>query len=175
MLGIASENRGSEFFQHAPRGKIVGVDLNGDAFERDVDVTAYEIPVLRKPRRVAIDEETRVGKLLFSEACVEGQGADTAVHVQVGVLPGRAVARRNRMKLVEVLVQHARHLRHNGGALGKAHLSEARSALGTAIVEHGVEIDALAGYLGDRLSGHGMTERPGPTRSRLPLAGRKTL
>ncbi len=91
--GHAGQERGSQFFQHAPAGEVEGVDVDGHAFERHEQMVAEKGPAARDAFGFTLEQKAFVGQFSAALAGIDEERPDAAVDVEPGVLLRGAVAR----------------------------------------------------------------------------------
>ena len=157
----AGEQRRPELLEHPPDREVEGVDVDGDALERGVDVLADEAAALRQRLHLAVDQDPLVGQLAPALGGEGEERAGAALDVDPAVGAGRAgvVA-----ELVQFLL--ARHDRvgerlEHPGALVEGQAPQRRPADLAGMVEHRREVEAAAAGLGDHLAGDGAAHSAG--------------
>ena len=88
--GDAGEQAGRELLQHAPAGKVEGVDVDGDARQRRQDMLRGERAVARQALGLAFDEERLRRQFAPAARGIGEQHAEAAFDVDGAVGARRA-------------------------------------------------------------------------------------
>ncbi len=171
----AGKEGGCELLEHPPDREVEGVDLDGDAGPRGVDVLADERPAAAELLEVAVGDDRVVRQLAHSLAGEAEHGAEAAVDVDHRVALGRAGAEREVVELVldaglgvgEVLGQSL----EQAGALVEGQGADRGAADGPRVRRHLAEVEPVAGDAGDLLAGGGVQQRPALVARGVPAAG----
>ncbi len=173
--GHSCEQRRRQLLEHPPDGEVERVDVHGRAFQRNTDVLSDEGPALGQCFDAAVDEHPIVGKLAHALAGVDEQGADPAVDVDPGIVPGGAGRIGEAIELLLVLHQHLRQRLQQAGAVVKRELAQCRSADRARVLQHPREVEAIGRRAEDHLAGRRVAQVREIACPALPSSGREAL
>lgn len=89
--GDARKQRRRQLFEHAPAGKIEGIDVDCDAVQRRHDMLAGERAAFAHRLDSAIQQECRIRQFAASLARVDEQRPDAAVDIDQVIRPRGSV------------------------------------------------------------------------------------
>jgi hypothetical protein len=173
--GDACKQRRRELLQHAPHGKVEGIDMHRRAFERHADVLADESAEPGERLHRPLDVDAAVGQLALALARVHEKRPEAAVDIDPGIAargPGRV---RHPVELLLVLAEVLRQRLEECRALVEREPAQVRATDFARVPERRLAIESVGVRARHHLAGGGIAQRDAAAAAGRPFAGDEAL